>query len=183
MAILPPHPNPAPMHHRHTRHFFDHTTRKETPMFTLSPTQWLALSIILALLAAMTVYYLVFWDKTGAPACRTADMSTIQRQTDQLQDRVPAALPNKRARAGAPVSYDVERTPDRRVADISVFRANIKQVEVTAAQHALIDMGRGVRRATPYSMGHTAFAPYKIAYELAWMGREHQNTDAEVTRA
>lgn len=97
--------------------------------------------------------------------------------------RTPAALQSKKARAGAPASYDVDRVPDRRIADLAAFRANINQVEVTAAQHALIDMGRGVRRPNPHAMGSTAFVPYQIAYARAWMDREHQIIDGEVSHA
>ena len=154
-------------------------------MPTLSVVRWILISCLAALAAGVIIYYLIYWDKAVLPptVCRTADMGAIERQTRHLQDRTPAALPSKRARAGAPASYDVERTPDRRVADFAAFRANINQVEVTAAQHALIDMGRGQRRPNPYPMGSSAFAPYQIAYAKVWMEREHQIADAEVSHA
>jgi cytoskeletal protein RodZ len=118
-------------------------------MPALSPTQWIALSIILALLAALAVYFLVYWDKVSQPACRTADIKTINRQTRALQHQVPAATRKQRTLANSPASYDSDRTPDRQVADLQAFRENISQIEVTAAQNALIAMVRGVRRPTP----------------------------------
>lgn len=154
-------------------------------MPTLSVVSWILISCLAALAAGAIIYYLIYWDKAVLPptVCRTADMSAIERQTRQLQDRTPAAQQIKRVRAGAPASYDVDRTNDRRVADFAAFRANLKQVEVTAAQHALLDMGRGVRRPNPHAMGSTAFVPYQIAYARVWMEREHQNADAEVSHA
>lgn len=151
-------------------------------MSAMTPTLWLILAIALALLAGSA--YLYFKGKREAQtSCRTADMRSIDRQSKQLQGGTPAALQSKRARAGAPASYDVDRTNDRRVADLAAFRANLNQVEVTAAQHALLDMGRGVRRPNPYPMGSTGFVPYQIAYAKALMEREHQNADAEVSHA
>lgn len=151
-------------------------------MPAMTPTLWMILAIALLLLAGSAYLYLKARHEAGqALECRTADMAAIDRQTELLQDRVPAALPSKRARAGAPASYDVDRMPDRRIADFAAFRANINQVEVTAAQHALVDMGKGMRRANPHPTGSTAFVPYQIAYARAWMDREHQIADGEVS--
>ncbi len=153
-------------------------------MPAMTPTLWLILGIAcLLLIGSVYFYFKARHDAGQALECRTADMSLIERQSKKLQDRPPAALQTKRARAGAPASYDADRTPDRRVADFAAFRANINQVEVTAAQHALLDMGRGVRRPNPHAMGSSAFAPYQIAYEKVWMEREHRNTESEVARA
>lgn len=151
-------------------------------MSAMTPTLWLILAIAVLLLAGSV--FLHFKGKREAQgSCRTADMGLIERQTKQLQDRTPAAQQTKRVRAGAPAGYDVDHTNNRRVADFATFRANLRQVEITAAQHALLDMGRGVRRPNPHPMDDAAFVPYQIAYARAWMDREHQNADAEVSHA
>lgn len=153
-------------------------------MHAMTPTLWLILGIAcLLLIGSVFLYFKARHEAGQTLECRTADMSLIEQQSAQLQSKVPTPLPTKRARAGMPASYDADRTPDRRVADFAAFRASINQVEVTAAQHALLDMGRGVRRANPHAMGSVAFAPYQIAYERVWMEREHQNTESEVARA
>lgn len=155
-------------------------------MPTLSVVSWILISCLAALAAGAIIYYLIYWDKAVLPptVCRTADMSAIERQTRQLQDRTPAALQTKRARAGAPASYDVDRTPDRRVADLATFRANLNQIEVTAAQHALLDMAnRRPPRENPHPRGSSAFVPYQSAYARTWMNRGHQNAGAEVSHA
>lgn len=153
-------------------------------MPAMTPTLWLILAIAVLLLAGSVFMYFKARHEAGhALECRTADMGAIERQTRQLQDRTPAAQQTKRVRAGAPATYARELMPQRRVVDLAAFRANMNQVEVTAAQHALIDMGRGLRRPNPHPMGSVEFVPYQIAYARAWMDREHQNADAEVSHA
>lgn len=152
-------------------------------MPAMTPTLWLILAIAVLLLAGSVFMYFKARHEAAPGSCRTADMGAIERQTKQLQDRTPAAQQTKRVRAGAPAPYDVDHTNDRRVLDFAAFRANVKQVEVTAAQHALLDMGRGVRRPNPHAMGSASFVPYQIAYARVWMEREHQNADAEVSHA
>lgn len=154
-------------------------------MPAMTPTLWLILLIAVMLLAGSVFMYFKARHEAGqALECRTADMGAIERQTRQLQDRTPAAQQIKRVRAGAPASYDVDRAPDRRVADMATFRANLNQVEVTAAQHALLDMANHrPPRENPHPRGSIAFVPYQTAYARTWMNRGHQNTGAEVSHA
>jgi hypothetical protein len=62
---------------------------------------------------------------------------------------------------------------------IEPMREALSQIDVQAASHALIDMGRGKRRANPYEAGpHDKRIRYQLAYLQAWVERDHAIADS-----
>lgn len=90
--------------------------------------------------------------------------------------------PRRPARKALKPSYDGRAQSN--VLSLNVRRDELAQIDVQAASHALIDMGRGEKRSNPYQDGpHDKFMRYQLRYMETWMDRDHAIADSQaVTR-
>ncbi len=77
-------------------------------------------------------------------------------------------------------SYDGRAAHAGNVFSLDVRRDELAQIDVQAASHALIDMGRGQRRPNPYEAGpHDKCMRWHLAYLQAFVERDHAIADSQ----